>query len=59
MKYNKAKHSVAFVLAALLACQPVSASAITFADMNQVPWPGAETSINKAAELGLVVGGYD
>ncbi|MBQ7758598.1 S-layer homology domain-containing protein [Anaerotignum sp.] len=56
MKYNKAKHSVAFVLAALLACQPVSAAAITFADMNQVPWPGAETSINKAAELGLVVG---
>lgn len=56
MKYNKAKHTVAFTLAALLACQPVSAYAITFADMNQVPWPGAETSINKAAELGLVVG---
>lgn len=56
MKYNKTKHSAAFILAALLACQPISAYAVTFSDMNQVPWPGAETSINKAAELGLVVG---
>lgn len=47
---------MAFVVAALLACQPISAYAATFADMNQAPWPGAEVSINKAASLGLVVG---
>ena len=57
MKYqgNK-KHPVAFLLAALLVCQPITAQAVTFADINNVPWPGAEVSINKAAELGLVVG---
>lgn len=56
MKSHHTKKSVAFLAAAILACQPVSALAVTFADMNQAPWPGAETSINKAAELGLVVG---
>ncbi|MBQ9092294.1 MAG: S-layer homology domain-containing protein, partial [Anaerotignum sp.] len=57
MKYrNKSKHSLGLLVAALLAFQPVSAYAVTFADMNNVPWPGAETSINKAADLGLVVG---
>jgi len=57
MKYLKnKKHPVAFLLAALIACQPITAQAVTFADMNNVPWPGAEASINKAAELGLVVG---
>lgn len=56
MKYTKAKHSIIGVMAGLLLCQPVSASAATFADLDQVPWVGAETSINKAAELGLVVG---
>lgn len=54
MKHTK--HSVALALAVMLACQPVSAYALTFADMNLVPWPGAETSINKAADLNLVVG---
>lgn len=56
MKHSKTKQSMAFVVAALLACQPISAYAATFADMNQVPWSGAEVSINKAASLGLVVG---
>ena len=56
MKYNKKKHPIVFLVAALLACQPISAQAVTFADMNQVPWAGAEVSINKAANLGLVVG---
>ena len=56
MKYHKIAKPVAFALAAMLAIPPVSASAITFADINQVPWPGAEVSINKAAELKLVVG---
>ncbi|MBR3910664.1 MAG: S-layer homology domain-containing protein, partial [Anaerotignum sp.] len=57
MKYqNNKKHPVAFLIAALLACQPITAQAVTFADINQVPWPGAEVSINKAADLGLVVG---
>lgn len=56
MKHKKFKHSMAFVAAALMACQPMSVYAVTFADMNQVSWTGAEASINKAAELGLVVG---
>ena len=56
MKYHKIAKPIAFALAAMLAIPPVSASAITFADINQVPWPGAEVSINKAAELKLVVG---
>ena len=56
MKYHKIAKPVAFALAAMLAIPPVSASAITFADINQAPWPGAEVSINKAAELKLVVG---
>ena len=53
---KKTKHTVALALAAMLACQPLSVYAATFADMNQVPWAGAEASINKAASLGLVVG---
>lgn len=56
MKYRKTARPLALLVAALLACQPVTAMAVTFADINQVPWPGAETSINKAANLGLVVG---
>ena len=50
---KKTKHTVALALAAMLACQPLSVYAATFADMNQVPWAGAEASINKAASLGL------
>ena len=53
---KKTKHTVALALAAMLACQPLSVYAATFADMNQAPWAGAEASINKAASLGLVVG---
>ncbi len=53
---KRTKHSVALALAVMLACQPVSAYALTFADMNLAPWPGAETSINKAADLNLVIG---
>ena len=56
MKYHKTTKPLLFALAAMLAIPPVSASAITFADINQAPWPGAEVSINKAAELKLVVG---
>ena len=56
MKYRKTARTLALVLAGLLTVPPVSAQAVTFADMNNVPWPGAEVSINKAAELGLVVG---
>lgn len=55
-KNRKPNRPVLFLLTALLASQPISAYAATFADMNNVPWPGAETSIQKAAELGLVVG---
>ena len=53
---KKTKRTVALALAAMLACQPLSVYAATFADMNQAPWAGAEASINKAASLGLVVG---
>ncbi|WP_418205732.1 S-layer homology domain-containing protein [Anaerotignum faecicola] len=53
---KKTKHTVALALAAMLACQPLSVYAATFADMNQAPWAGAEASINKAASLGLAVG---
>ena len=49
---KKTKHTVALALAAMLACQPLSVYAATFADMNQAPWAGAEASINKAASLG-------
>lgn len=57
MKYSmKKKQVIPLLLAAVLACPPVSAQAVTFADLDQVPWAGAETSINKAASLGLVVG---
>ena len=48
---KKTKHTVALALAAMLACQPLSVYAATFADMNQAPWAGAEASINKAASL--------
>ena len=41
---KKTKHTVALALAAMLACQPLSVYAATFADMNQVPWAGAEAS---------------
>lgn len=56
MKYRTSARTLALVLAGLLTIPPVSAQAVTFADMNNVPWPGAEKSINKAAELKLVVG---
>ena len=56
MKYHKLAKPLAFVLAAMIAIPPVSVQAVTFADINQAPWPGAEVSINKAADLKLVVG---
>ena len=57
MKYRiSKKHSAALFLAALMACSPINAYAASFADIADVPWPGAETPINKAADLGLVVG---
>lgn len=56
MKYRKTARPLSLLVASLLAFQPVTAMAVTFADINQAPWPGAEASINKAAELGLVVG---
>lgn len=58
MKYHKKNLSkpVLFLTASLMACQPVSALGVTFSDLDKVPWPGAETSIQKAADLGLMVG---
>lgn len=58
MKHSKKNLSkpVLFLAASLIACQPVSALGVTFSDLDNVPWPGAETSIQKAADLGLMVG---
>ncbi|MDO4531985.1 MAG: S-layer homology domain-containing protein, partial [Bacillota bacterium] len=57
MKYQfRKKHSAALLLALMMACSPITAQAASFADMADVPWPGAEVPINKAADLGLVVG---
>ncbi len=58
MKHSKKNFSkpVLFLAASLIACQPVSALGVTFSDLDKVPWPGAETSIQKAADLGLMVG---
>ncbi len=54
MKHSKKNFSkpVLFLAASLIACQPVSALGVTFSDLDKVPWPGAETSIQKAADLG-------
>ena len=51
MKHSKKNFSkpVLFLAASLIACQPVSALGVTFSDLDKVPWPGAETSIQKAA----------
>ena len=58
MKHSKKNFSkpVLFLAASLIACKPVSALGVTFSDLDKVPWPGAETSIQKAADLGLMVG---
>ena len=54
MKHQK--KYLAMFTAAVIACSPLSAYAVTFADMNDVPWAGAENSIMKAANLDLMVG---
>ena len=56
MKRKKTNRPIALALAVMLACQPFAVYAADFADMNQVAWAGAKTSIHKAASLGLVVG---
>lgn len=56
MKYRKTARPLSLLVASLLAFQPVTAMAATFADMNQVLWADAEASIQKAANLDLVVG---
>ena len=48
-------------LALLLASAMVLSTAATgfaasFSDIGDVPWSGAETYVNKAAELGIMVG---
>ena len=53
------KKKLAIVLAALMASgslTTIQAASITFSDINNVPWKGAETYINKAAEADLMVG---
>ncbi len=55
MKYRSYK-PFAFLLTTLLALQPVPAHAITFVDLSDVPWSGAAGPIQRAGNLGLVVG---
>ena len=52
------KKMIAMTLAATLAfgSMGVTAYGSVFADINQVPWPGAATFIDEAASLGLMVG---
>lgn len=56
------KRKLAVVLAALMTLgsfTTVQAAKITFSDIDNVPWAGAVTYINGAAEAGLMVGDTD
>lgn len=55
MKYSKYK-SLVFLLTAVLAFPPATAHAISFVDLSEVPWSGAAGPIQRAGNLGLVVG---
>lgn len=54
------KRYMALFMAAVMSAGMVSnAMAASFADINDVPWSGAEQYINKAADLGIMVGDTD
>ncbi len=55
------KRKIALSLAAVMAssCMSVTGYAANFKDINDVPWEGAKTVINSAADLGLVSGYED
>ena len=48
--------ALATTAALLVGSTGISAYGSTFADINQVPWPGAATFIDQAASLGLMSG---
>ena len=51
------KKYMSFLLAgAMVLSVPVASFGANFSDINNVPWPGAETYINQAADSGLMVG---
>ena len=52
------RRKIALLLSAVLTMSftTVSVAAVTFRDINDVPWEGAKTYITKAADLGLMVG---
>lgn len=52
------KKTIAVLLSAVVAVSSttISMAAITFSDINNVPWDGAKNYVTKVAELGLMVG---
>ncbi len=54
MKHKKSLSCLLSLLFLMSSILPLSAA--SFADINQVPWAGAETYINKVADAGLMVG---
>lgn len=52
------KKIISVVLSAVIAVSSatISMAAITFSDINNVPWEGAKNYVTKVAELGLMVG---
>ena len=58
-KYNMKKNFIALAMAAVCFAGTASVPAFAaskFADINDVPWAGAEQYINQAADLGLMAG---
>ncbi|MBQ4347734.1 MAG: S-layer homology domain-containing protein, partial [Firmicutes bacterium] len=54
------KHIAALALCIAMAFPAVTnAAQIEFTDLDKVPWKGAETYIQKVADLGYMVGDYD
>ena len=55
-RFNNMKRFLALTLAGTLLLSNTTIFAATFADISKVPWPGAATFINQAADLGLMSG---
>ena len=53
------KRVLTVLAAASVLASATSAYAITFSDINNVPWEGAKTYIQNVADIGLMVGESD
>ena len=53
------KYTALLMAAVMSASMASNALAASFSDINDVPWSGAEQYINKAADLGIMVGDKD